>query len=190
MLKHLEKYDIILGSSSPRRKELLEMLNLSFRIKANNTDETIPANILTKDVAKYLAKTKADSYNLEKNTLLITADTIVVNKDKIYGKPNNREEAINMLLELSGRKHEVITGVCIKSREKEKLFHSKTKVKFNQLSKVEINYYIDNYQPFDKAGSYGIQEWIGCIGIKKINGSYYNVMGLPTDKIYKKLLKF
>ncbi len=189
MLRHLKKYDIVLGSASPRRKELLQIFNFPFRVEVSNTDETIPFDIATEDIAKYLAKTKANSYVLNENTLLITADTVVVRKNKIYGKPKDRQESIEMLLELSGKKHEVITGVCIKSREKEKVFHSKTKVEFNRLSQVEIEYYIDNYQPFDKAGAYGIQEWIGYIGIKKIKGSYYNVMGLPTDKIYKELLK-
>ncbi len=191
MLEHLKKYDIVLGSASPRRKELLESLdNIPFRIEVSNTDETIPCNIATKDAAKYLAKKKADAYTIKHNTLLITADTIVIRKNKIYGKPKDRQEAKEMLLELSGKKHEVITGVCIKSKNKEKVFHSKTEVKFNSLSQSEIEYYINHYQPFDKAGAYGIQEWIGYIGIKKIKGSYYNVMGLPTNKIYKKLLKF
>ncbi len=190
MLDHLKKYDIVLGSASPRRKELLQMLNFPFRVEVSNADETIPSTIRPIDIAKYLAQTKADAYTLGENMLLITADTVVLSKDKIYGKPKDRQEAIEMLLELSGKKHEVITGVCIKNREKKKLFHSKTKVEFCSLSQTEIEYYVDNYQPFDKAGAYGIQEWIGYIGIKKIKGSYYNVMGLPTDKIYKKLLSF
>ncbi len=190
MLQHLQKYDIILGSASPRRKELFATLNMPFSVITADVEEIVPKEIKSEQTAEYLAQLKADVFHLSENQLLITADTIVVFQDTIYGKPKDRDDAIQMLQTLNGNTHKVITGVCIKSKKKQKVFSSTTKVKFRKLSLKEIEYYVDNHKPYDKAGAYGIQEWIGHIGVKKIVGSYFNVMGLPTDKIYKKLQKW
>ena len=188
----LKKYNIILGSASPRRKKLLKDLNIVFYIKKTNKKEKYPRNLKKNKIAEFLAKQKAKfiSEELSNNYLLITADTIVIQKQNIIHKPKDKNDAINTLKKLSGKKHEVITGVCIKTNQKEIVFSSITEVYFNDLSKDEINYYIDYFKPFDKAGSYGIQEWIGDIGIKKIKGSYNNVIGLPTSKLYQKLKLF
>ena len=188
----LKKYNIILGSASPRRKKLLKDLNIVFYIKKTNKKEKYPRNLKKNKIPEFLAKQKAKfiSEELSNNYLLITADTIVIQKQNIIHKPKDKNDAINTLKKLSGKKHEVISGVCIKTNQKEIVFSSITEVYFNDLSKDEINYYIDYFKPFDKAGSYGIQEWIGDIGIKKIKGSYNNVIGLPTSKLYQKLKLF
>ena len=193
MLKEkLKKYNIFLGSSSPRRKQLLSDLGLSFKVIKTNKKEIYPKYLTNEEIVKYLAKQK--SFYLEKelknNFLLITADTIVILKDQILNKPKNHIDATNMLSKLSNQTHQVITGVCIKSINKEVLFTSTTNVKFRELSKVEINYYVKNYNPLDKSGGYGIQEWIGQIGIESIKGSYFNVVGLPISKLYENLKKF
>lgn len=181
---------IILGSGSPRRKELLANLGFTFEVRTKDTDESYPFTMNGKDVPTFLAKQKANALlsELSNNELLICADTVVVLTNEILGKPANKSEANAMLNRLSGNKHEVITGVFIGTIEKQIVFSEKTEVTFNNLSQADINFYIDNYQPFDKAGSYGIQEWIGAIGIKTISGSYSNVMGLPTDKVYDLLI--
>lgn len=193
ILTNLHDKKIILASKSPRRYELLKSLDIEFEtFVIDGIDENYPTNIPTTDVALYLAKRKAKAYkeHIDTDTVLITADTIVKYKNEILNKPQNKSEAIEMLKKLSGKKHKVITGVCISSKFKQKCFKSSTKVYFKNLSNIEINYYINNYKPFDKAGSYGIQEWIGFIAIGKIKGSFYNVMGLPVQKLYKELQKF
>lgn len=186
-MNHLKKYDIILGSASPRRKELLKGLDIEFRIMANNVDETFPPEMSNVEIPMYLAQKKADAYKLNENTLLITADTIVWLDGRVYGKPTDRSDAYEMLKMLSGKIHQVITGVCIKTAEKNTVFHAITDVHFACFSDAEIEYYLDHYSPYDKAGSYGVQEWIGYIGVEHIEGSYFNVMGLPVQQLYNEL---
>ena len=182
---------IVLASKSPRRKELLELLDIEFSVEIRAVDELYSKDLNKTDVAEYLAKLKADSFSkLQKDQLIITADTIVLLEGKILGKPKNKNEAFQMLSSLSNKSHHVITGVCIKTSTKSTSFSTSTKVFFKALSSAEIEYYIDTYKPFDKAGSYGIQEWIGAIGISKIEGSYYNVVGLPIHELNKELKSF
>lgn len=184
------KTKIILGSGSPRRKELLANLGFTFEVRTKDTDESYPSTMNCKEVPTFLAKQKANALlpELTIDELLICADTVVVLNNDILGKPANKAEALDMLNRLSGNKHEVITGVFIGNNEKQIIFSETTEVSFNNISQTDINYYIDNFQPYDKAGSYGIQEWIGAIGITTIIGSYSNVMGLPTHRIYELLL--
>lgn len=192
LTKKLEQYKIILGSASPRRKKLLSEMGIKFTVKKTEESEQYPQELNNIDIAEFLAKQKANfiSNELAGNFLLITADTIVVQKEKILHKPRNKHEAEKILQEISGKTHNVISGVCLKSNTQEVAFSSETKVYVNQLSKDEITHYIDRFKPFDKAGAYGIQEWIGYIGIRKINGSYNNVVGLPTAELYQKLKLF
>ena len=188
---NFKKYNIILGSQSPRRKELLEKMGLKFSIKINKVKEKFENFKNIKNAAKAMALLKSNSFKtLRKNDLLICADTLVSINQKILGKPKTIKEAESMLKMLSGKKHEVTTGVVIKSKTKQKIFCDTTNVVLKTLTDKEIKYYIKKYKPFDKAGSYAIQEWIGIIGIKKIEGSYFNVMGFPTEKIYNELIKF
>lgn len=188
MLENLTKYDIILGSASPRRKELLGKLNISFRVETKEVDETFPKDLTITQVAQFLAEKKSSAFNdLQENTLLITADTIVCLENKIFGKPKNTKEATEILNTLSDKTHQVITGVSIRSLEKTHSFNVVTNVTFSPLTDEEIAYYITHYQPFDKAGAYGIQEWIGHIGVTSIDGSYFNVMGLPIQRLYQEL---
>ena len=176
--------NIILASQSPRRKELLALLDLEFTVEVHEVDEVFPDDIDATEVAEYLAKLKATAFtNITDEQLIITADTVVVLDNKILGKPKNKAEATQMLQSLSNRSHRVITGVCIKTCDKTISFSNTTKVYFKELTASEIDYYIENYKPFDKAGSYGIQEWIGAIGITKIEGSYFNVVGLPIQEL-------
>jgi len=186
------RHPIILGSGSPRRKELLTSLGFSFTVKTLPTDESYPTTLAAEDVPIYLAKKKAAALlpDLKKDEVLITADTLVVLDGKIVGKPVSEEEAKNMLGLLSGKKHEVISGVYITSATKEQEITVSTDVYFKHLSPEEIAYYVTNYSPLDKAGAYGIQEWIGQVGVKKINGSYYNVVGLPTEAVWEALRKW
>lgn len=190
MLENLNKYKIILGSNSPRRKELLKGLDIDFEIITNNIDEAYPVGMDGTGIPVFLAKKKAESYNIKENNLIITADTIVWFNNRIYEKPADRAEAKRMLQALSGNMHQVITGVCIKTSEKTKTFHVTSNVYFSQFSDDEIDYYLEHYKPYDKAGSYGIQEWIGYIGVERIEGSYYNVMGLPIQRLYTELKNF
>lgn len=193
MLKNLSKYDIVLASASPRRHALLKELGIEFRVEVRTVDETYPADLSEEEIAIFLSQLKADSFSGESftnNELIITADTIVCLDGSVLGKPNTHEEAFSILSALSGKKHRVITGMCIKSSDRQVNFAVNTYVYFKELSADEINYYIDRYKPFDKAGAYGIQEWIGYIGIEKIEGSFYNVMGLPVFRLYEELLKF
>tara|TARA_B100000809_G_C15137026_1_gene531082 strand:+ start:1588 stop:2172 length:585 start_codon:yes stop_codon:yes gene_type:complete len=184
--------NIILASKSPRRQNLLKELGFDFEIKTKEIEEIYPPELQREHVALFLSELKASAFieDLKENDLIITSDTIVCLGDEIIGKPKGREDAIKMLGKLSGNKHEVITAVTLLSKEKQHTFFEETAVYFKPLTSPEIEYYVDNYQPFDKAGSYGIQEWIGYIGIEKIIGSYFNVMGLPVKRVYEELLAF
>lgn len=189
----LEQYRIILASNSPRRKELLAGLGISFDVLTiPGIDESYPDTLVGGDIPVYLAKKKSEAYNdiLRDNLLVITADTIVWHNGKVLGKPKDRREAIEMLTELSGDSHIVYTGVCVRTKDKEVSFFTESEVFFDELTSTEIEYYVDNYKPYDKAGSYGIQEWIGYVGVKRIEGSYFNIMGLPIQRLYKELKRF
>ena len=179
--------DIILGSKSPRRIELLKLMGLDFEVRKLNIDETFPKSLSPIQTALFLSKKKANSYKIDKHEILICADTIVYLKNNVLGKPKTKNEALKMLQKISNKRHFVVTGVTIKTHKKEVSFYERSIVNFNKLSDSEIKFYIKNHNPFDKAGGYGIQDWIGLIGISKISGSFYNVMGLPTCKVYKEL---
>ena len=184
---------IILSSGSPRRKELLAELGIDFSVDTDNSFvEKCPKHITPKDVPLYMAKGKSDGFHrkLEDDEILITADTVVIVDDMVLGKPHDKTQAVDMLKMLSDRAHEVITAVVLRSNEKTISFSDVTRVFFSEMSEDEINYYIDNYKPFDKAGAYGIQEWIGLACIEKIDGSYFNVMGLPVHRIHQALKLF
>ena len=185
-------WNIVLASKSPRRQNLLKELGFEFEIKTKEIEEIYPPKLKKEEVAIFLSELKAAAFkdDLKENDLVLTSDTIVCLNDEIIGKPTDREDSINMLGKLSGNKHEVITAVTLFSTEKQHTFYDVTEVYFKELSAEEIEYYVDKYEPFDKAGSYGIQEWIGYIGIEKINGSYFNVMGLPVKRVYDEILKF
>jgi len=177
---------IILASQSPRRQSLLKAMNLDFQIMAKPIDETIPSDIFPEKAAEYLAEKKADAFDfseLPENTTLIACDTVVIVDDEILGKPATPSEATAMLEKLSGKKHNVITGVCIKTISKKTIFSETTLVYFKKLTREQIHHYVETCKPFDKAGAYGIQDWIGLVGISRIEGCYYNVMGLPTSKL-------
>lgn len=186
------KYPVILASASPRRKQLLEWAEIPFTVDVANTDEIIPNNTRLSEIPIIIATEKAIvvQQKYQNNYIIIAADTIVVSNNQILGKPQSREEAIEMLKQLNGKTHTVITGVCILSPDETIRFSSSTEVSFNQLSAEELAFYIDRYQPYDKAGAYAIQEWIGAIGIQKINGDFYNVMGLPIHEVFSALKKF
>lgn len=186
----LANYNIILASSSPRRQQFFKDLNIDFEIRLKEVEEIYPKELKGKEITDFLANLKSIPFNneLTDNDLLITSDTIVWFNNKALGKPKNQKEAFNMLKEMSGNTHQVITSVSIKNKKFQKIINDTTTVEFDELLNEEINYYINTYQPFDKAGGYGIQEWIGKIGIKKIEGSYFNVMGLPVHKLYKALI--
>jgi septum formation protein len=192
MLKDkLSKYDIVLASKSPRRIQFLKDLDLSFRTISLDIDESYPKYLKSREITDYIAIKKSKSFNenFNKNTLLLTSDTIVWYDDKAIGKPKDNNHAKQILLELSGQYHEVITSVCIKTFNKKIVFNDITKVLFKKLSISEVEYYVQNYNVLDKAGSYGIQDWIGYVAIKSIEGTYNNVMGLPTNLLYEELLK-
>jgi len=181
---------LILASGSPRRQELMKALGIQFSVKVRDVDEQFPEELKDAEVALYLAGKKASAYTEEiaLGHTVITADTIVCIDHFILNKPSGHEEAFEMLKKLSGRSHEVITGVCIKNKTVSRSFHVTTKVIFRELSDNEINYYINNFKPFDKAGAYGIQEWIGLVGLERLEGSYYNVVGLPVKELYEELI--
>ncbi len=186
----LKNKNIILASGSPRRQELFKALELDFSIQVKAIDEIYPTTLNAAEITDYLAELKAAAFTeLAKNDIVITSDTIVWLDNKAIEKPTNKQHAIEMLQELSGKCHEVITSICIKTFTSNKVFHDVTKVCFKPLSMEEINHYVENYKPFDKAGAYGIQEWIGFIGVTKIEGSYFNVMGMPVHKLYEELMK-
>lgn len=192
MLDNLKKYKVILASNSPRRKELLAGLGVDYEVRTlPDVDESYPETLQGADIPLYIAKEKADAYvaMMQPGELMITADTIVWLDGKVLGKPQDKEDALQMLRTMSGRTHEVFTGVCITTTDWQRSFTAQTEVRFATLSEEEIAYYVDNFQPMDKAGAYGVQEWIGFIGVENISGSYYNIMGLPAQKLYRELLK-
>lgn len=179
---------IVLGSKSPRRQELLRGLGIEFEVRTRETDESYPATLAAHDVPEYIAGIKSMAFaDLSAEDTLITADTVVIVDGKIFGKPHSREEAVEMLRALSGRNHQVVTGVCVRKGEKRISFSEETLVHFCPLTDEEIAYYVDNYRPYDKAGAYGVQEWIGYIAVDRMEGSYFNVMGLPIHKVYQAL---
>lgn len=189
----IRQYKILLASKSPRRREILRLLNIPFTIVTiDGIDESYPPDLPVYEVAEYISNKKADAYlkRISGNELLITADTVVICDGKILGKPKSQQEAIEMLSFLSDKTHEVTSGVTIATPEKRVSFTSVSKVKFAALTDEEIRYYVDTYHPFDKAGAYGIQEWIGAVAVEKIDGSFYNVMGLPVNKLYQEIKKF
>jgi septum formation protein len=189
---NLKDKKLILASGSPRRKELLAGLDLEFELRLRECDENYPSTIGVTDVALYLAKKKASVYlnDIAENEIIITSDTIVVKNDHLLNKPKDEKDAFKMLQELSGDSHMVITGVCLSSKEKQICFDSRSIVSFKELDNEEISYYLSKYKPYDKAGSYGIQEWIGYIAIEKIEGSYFNIVGFPVHRIYEELKLF
>jgi len=188
----LQQKNIILASQSPRRKELLSGIISDFSTQVKSVEEVYPSGLSNTEIAVYLSELKASVFqqNLNENDIVITADTIVCLDNKVLGKPSGAEEAKQMLKDLSGKTHEVITGVTLISKAKKVSFYDSTKVTFYNLSNEEIEFYVTKNKPFDKAGSYGIQEWIGYIGIEKMTGDYYNVMGLPLHKLYRNLISF
>lgn len=192
MLDNLEKYKVILASGSPRRRELMAGLGVNYEVRIlPDVDESYPDTLQGEEIPLYIAKEKADAYipMMQPDELIITVDTIVWLDGKVLGKPRDREDALQMLRTMSGRTHEVFTGVCITTTDWQRSFTAQTEVRFATLSEDEIIYYVDNFKPMDKAGAYGVQEWIGFIGVENISGSYYNIMGLPVQKLYRELLK-
>lgn len=189
----LKNIRIVLASASPRRQELLKQLGISFEVILREVDEIFPEGMKGEEVALYLSQHKSDAFEddfFKEPCILITSDTVVCLGEEILGKPRNRDHAIEILQSLSGRMHQVITAVCLRSDKKKVNFAVTTDVYFKDLRKEEIIYYVDHYKPYDKAGAYGIQEWIGLVGIEKIHGSFYNVMGLPVLRLYEELLMF
>ena len=187
------RWKIILASNSPRRKELLAGLDLQFEVRVlQSIDESYPADLPTQKIAEFISKKKADAYveTMADDELVITADTVVILGDEVMGKPHDEADAKRMLGELSGQTHQVATGVTLSTRQRQMSFSVVTNVTFKQLSADEIDYYVRTYQPMDKAGAYGIQEWIGYIGVTALEGSYFNVMGLPVQRIYEALKTF
>ena len=192
MLDNLEKYKVILASGSPRRRELMAGLGVNYEVRIlPDVDESYPDTLQGEEIPLNIAKEKADAYipMMQPDELIITADTIVWLDGKVLGKPRDREDALQMLRTMSGRTHKVFTGVCITTTDWQRSFTAQTEVRFATLSEDEIIYYVDNFKPMDKAGAYGVQEWIGFIGVENISGSYYNIMGLPVQKLYRELLK-
>ncbi|MFH1297755.1 MAG: Maf family nucleotide pyrophosphatase [Bacteroidota bacterium] len=192
MNKRLQDFKIVLASQSSRRQYLLKELGLNFEIIPTDVQEEYPDTLAPEEIAIFLAEKKAESFDIsrmEEKMIIVAADTIVSLDGEILGKPGNYEQALAMLKKLSGRRHEVITGVCIRSKDKKSVFQVTSRVYFKELSDEEIDYYINNFLPYDKAGGYGIQEWIGYIGISKLEGSFFNVMGLPVKEVYEELLK-
>ena len=192
MLENLKKYKVVLASNSPRRKELLTGLGIDYEVKTlPDIDESFPRGLSEVETATYIARAKADVYRniMQSDELIITADTIVWLDGEVMGKPVDEEDARRMLRALSGKTHQVITGVCLMTLDSQKAFATVTDVTFCHLSEEEIDYYVERYRPMDKAGSYGIQEWIGFVGVESISGSYFNVMGLPIQRLYTELKK-
>ncbi|MEG2573046.1 MAG: Maf-like protein [Bacteroides sp.] len=192
MLSNLDKYKIILASGSPRRRELMTGLGVNYEVKTlPGIDESYPSTLKGEEIPLYIAKEKAAAYlsHIRPDELIITADTIVWIEQTVLGKPSDNEQAKAMLRRLSGKTHEVITGVCLTTTEFQQSFTTTTEVTFASLTEDEITYYVENYHPLDKAGAYGIQEWIGFVGVTGIQGSYFNVMGLPIQRLYKELAK-
>ena len=186
-----KNHRIILASGSPRRQQFLKELDVDFEIQLKDIEEIYPEHLQAEEITNFLAKLKASAFalDLDDNDILITSDTIVWLNNKALGKPKDYDDAFEMLTEMSGTTHKVITSVCLKTTDKEIVFYEETLVTFTKLSSDEIKYYLNNYKPFDKAGSYGIQEWIGLVAIEKIEGSYANVVGLPTHRLYEEMMK-
>lgn len=192
MLKNkIQKYKLILASGSPRRQQFFKDLDLDFEIRLKEIEEVFPPELKAEEITNFLAELKASAFEgeLKNDEILITSDTIVWHNDKALGKPKDAQDAFEILKSLSNATHEVITSVCFKTNAETTVMYEVTQVTFNELSDEAIRYYIENYKPFDKAGAYGIQEWIGFVGVSKIEGSYANVMGMPTDKVYEYLSK-
>jgi septum formation protein len=193
LLKALENYKIILGSQSPRRQYLLKELGLKFDVKLKQmSEEVYPDNLQKEEIPLYLAEQKAEAFDneVDEKTIVITADTIVWKDGEVLQKPENEKDAHKTLKKLSDSSHQVYTGVCIRTKDRKHSFFSRTDVYFKSLSDKEIKYYVEKYEPFDKAGAYGIQEWLGYIGVEKIEGSFFNVMGLPVQKLYVEFKEF
>lgn len=187
MLENIEKYKLVLASKSPRRKELLGMLDVPFEIKVRDgIDESYPSDMPAVEVAEFLSRQKGKAYaeDIKENEMVITADTIVILDGKIFGKPKDDKDAVDMLMTLQGRTHTVASGVCVATKDKIVSFTTTTDVTFGPLTREEAQWYVDKYRPLDKAGAYGIQEWIGCAAVARIDGSFYNVMGLPVHQLY------
>ncbi len=190
LLEKLTRYNVILASNSPRRKELLADLGIKFQVRTKGgIDESYPADLPVLEIAEYISRKKAQAYQAEmaRDELIITADTVVILGDEVLGKPKDADDARRMLRELSGKTHQVVTGVTLVTTTATRSFSAVSDVEFAALSDDDINYYVDNYRPLDKAGAYGIQEWIGCMGVRHISGSFYNVMGLPLHRLYNEL---
>lgn len=193
MLDNLKKYNIVLASNSPHRKELLQRMGVNFKVRTLfGIDESYPDSLRGEDIVRYISRNKAQAYrsSMAPNELLITADTIVYVEGEVMGKPKTAEQAKEMLHKLSGKSHQVITGVTIVTADRTEDFGVTSQVKFAEITDEEINFYVDNYLPFDKAGAYGIQEWIGIVAVEEIKGSYFNVVGLPVQRLYQKLKTF
>ncbi|WP_036877440.1 Maf-like protein [Xylanibacter oryzae] len=193
MLENLNGYHIVLASNSPRRKELLKGLDIDFEVRIiHGIDESYPETLHASEIPLYIAEVKANKYlpQISEKELLITADTVVVLGEKVFGKPVDYTDACNMLSSLSGKTHKVITGVCLITKKMQRKFSVSTDVTFSSLTRDEIEYYVKTYSPMDKAGAYGIQEWIGHVAVSSLEGSYFNVMGLPVQRIYKELKTF
>lgn len=193
MLENLKQYQVVLASKSPRRQELLRGMGVDFIILTKETPETFPPEMPWDEVPKHLSLQKSLAFSdaeLPADYLLITADTVVISEGEILGKPKDAADAVRMLEQLSGKVHHVVTGVTVRSKDRQESFAARSEVTFAPLERDEIDYYIERYQPFDKAGAYGIQEWIGYVGISGLEGSFYNVMGLPTRKLYQVLKGF
>lgn len=193
MLDNLKKYNIVLASNSPRRKELLQRMGVNFKVRTLfGIDESYPDSLRGEDIVRYISRNKAQAYrsSMAPNELLITADTIVYVEGEVMGKPKTAEQAKEMLHKLSGKSHQVITGVTIVTADRTEDFGVTSQVKFAEITDEEINFYVDNYLPFDKTGAYGIQEWIGIVAVEEIKGSYFNVVGLPVQRLYQKLKTF
>jgi len=190
LVQKLKDYRLILASSSPRRQQFFRDMNLDFEVCLSHVNEIYPENLKGTEITDYLAGLKADSFTLDEKEILVSCDTIVWFEGKAFGKPKNYDEAYLFLRELSGKTHQVISSVCLKSNKNSKIFNTVTLVTFTELTDSMIDFYLKNYKPFDKAGAYGVQDWLGIVAVKKIEGSYTNVVGLPTEKFYKELLCF
>lgn len=191
-LENIQHYKIVLASNSPRRKELLSGLNLEYTVRVlPDIDESYPDTLKGEEIPMYISREKAEAYrnSMAEDELIITADTVVCINEKVLGKPRTLEEAKEMLRELSGKTHQVITGVCLMPRDLQRTFSATTQVTFDVLTEDEIEFYVEKFRPLDKAGAYGVQEWIGFVGVSRLEGSYFNVMGLPVQRLYQELKK-
>lgn len=191
-LENIQHYKIVLASNSPRRRELLSGLNLEYTVRVlPDIDESYPDTLKGEEIPIYISREKAEAYrnSMAEDELIITADTVVCINEKVLGKPQTLEEAKEMLRELSGKTHQVITGVCLMTRDLQRTFSATTQVTFDVLTEDEIEFYVEKFRPLDKAGAYGVQEWIGFVGVSRLEGSYFNVMGLPVQRLYQELKK-